>query len=114
MSYSPEMSSLSRRGGAFMIEQKDIDKALQRLILRQSGGQMMSHGGTNMPEAVRKASFEGWKKGQLEFARRVARITAMHAERGKAKLTWKHRSIGLLRRLALLTMVTSIFAAQYM
>ena len=109
MTYTPQMNSTSPRGGAYMIDQKDVEKILKSLMLRQSGGYSVS----TLPEACHKASFEGWKQSQLEFSRRLAQITAKQAARQKARFTWKHRSIGLLRRLALIVMVASILAAQY-
>lgn len=104
---------MSRQGGAYKVNQHDVEQVLSKLIARQSGGYSADGTQKTIPGAVRKSSFEGWKRGQLEFARRLAEITAKHAARTKQKFSWKHHSIGLLRRLALVVMVASILAAQY-
>ncbi|MGH1579261.1 hypothetical protein [Planktotalea sp.] len=113
MTYTPDMNSMSPRNSAYQIDQREIERVLKNLISRQSGGYNEDAATPSLPDACRKTSFEGWKRGQLEFARRVAEITAAHAERTKAKFCWKHHSIGLLRRLALVVMVASILAVQY-
>lgn len=113
MTYTPNMNALSHRKAAYKIEQRDIEQALRKLVAHQSGGYGADGVQTTPPDACRKTSFEGWRRGQIEFARRIARITAMHAARNRPKFTWKHRSVGLARRLALLVMVTTILMAQY-
>lgn len=118
MTYTPNMQSLSGANAAFKIEQRDVERVLRSLIAGQSG-----HSNTQitqdeifaaMPGACIKTSIDGWKRGQIEFAHRVARITAKHAALHKQKFCWKHRSVGLLRRLALLVMVATILSAQYL
>lgn len=113
MTYTPHMGSMSHQGAAFKVDQKEIEKVLNSLIARQSGGYSVDGTQPALPGAVRKSSFEGWKRGQLIFARRLAQIASKHAARHKHKFCWKHHSIGLLRRLALVVMVASILAAQY-
>lgn len=113
MTYTPDMSSMSPRGGASMIDQSDIERVLNNLINRQSGGYGADGTTPALPDVCRKASFEGWKRGQMEFARRVAEISVKHATPIRTKYCWKHHSVGLLRRLALVVMVASIMAAQY-
>jgi len=112
MTYAPNMNSISPRGGAYAVDQKEIERVLRNLMARQSGGIDEKSAG-RLPDAVQRTSFEGWQRGQLEFARRVAQISMKHAARTKAKFSWKHHSIGLLRRLALVVMVATILAAQY-
>lgn len=112
MTYTPDMNSMSPRGAAYKIDQQEIERVLRGLMTRQSGG-YDEKDARKLPDAVTRTSFEGWQRGQLEFARRIARIGIKHAARHKAKFCWKHHSIGLLRRLALVVMVASIMAAQY-
>lgn len=112
MTYSPNMNSMTARGAAFQIDQREIERVLRNLMARQSGGYGVL-AAKQLPEAAGKPTFTGWQRGQLEFARRVASIGIKHAERQKLKFCWKHHSIGLLRRLALVVMVASILAAQY-
>lgn len=113
MTYTPQMGSLSGRNAAYRIEQKDVQKVLNALVAKQSGGFSTDGTANALPGAVRKNSFEGWQRGQLDFARRLAKIALKHAARHKHKFCWKHHSISLLRRLALVVMVASILAAQY-
>ena len=112
MTYSPNMNSMSPRGAAYQIDQKEIERVLRGLMARQSGG-YSDKDARRLPDAVHRTSFEGWQRGQLEFARRVAQIGMKHAARHKTKFCWKHHSVGLLRRLALIVMVASILATQY-
>ncbi|MEP5153668.1 hypothetical protein [Planktotalea sp.] len=114
MTYSPNMNSLTRNNAAFMVDQSDIERTLQSLISKQSGGHSAEAGQMSLPKMFPISSLDEWKRGQLDFARRIAHITAKHAARHKAKYGWKHRSIGLLRRLALVVMVTTILSVQYL
>ncbi|MGB7319650.1 MAG: hypothetical protein WBC85_16950 [Planktotalea sp.] len=114
MSYTPNMNALSQSGGAYSVDQREIQRVLDTLIARQSGNTGAIGVKTSLPGAAQKASFEGWKRGQLEFARRLAQISARHAAKHKHKFCWKHHSIGLLRRLALVVMVATILSAQYL
>ncbi len=113
MTYTPNVNTMSRSGGAYMVDQDDISRVLNSLVAKQSGGYAAGSAKGALPGAVSKGSFEGWKSGQFEFARRIAQITKKHAARHKAKFCWKHHSIGLLRRLALVVMVASILSVQY-
>jgi hypothetical protein len=112
MTYTPDMNSMSPKGAAYPIDQREIERVLRNLMVRQSGG-IDQKAERALPDAVQRTSFEGWQRGQLEFARRIAQISLKHAARTKAKFCWKHHSIGLLRRLALVVMVASIMASQY-
>ena len=112
MTYTPKINSMSPNSAAYPIDQKEIERVLHGLMARQSGG-YSEKDARKLPSAVHRTSFEGWQRGQLEFARRVALIGLKHAARTKAKFCWKHHSIGLLRRLALVVMVATIMAVQY-
>jgi hypothetical protein len=114
MTYSPNMNYLSRNNAAFMVKQRDVEQTLKSLIAKQIGGHSAQSAEMSMPDLSAKSSFEEWRTGQLAFARRIAQITAKHAARHKQKFCWKHHSIGLLRRLALVVMVASILSAQYL
>lgn len=108
MSYSPQMRGRALFEHAMEVNPSEVRAALAQLIQRQNSDlpDLYRHGAS--PDALAAGSFEGWKSGQVEFARRLARIAANHAARQNEKLRWKHRSVGLLRRLALLVMVIAV------
>ncbi len=112
MTFTPDINSMSPKGASYKIEQREIERVLKALMARQSGGFGVA-AAKQLPDVSHKASFEGWQRGQLEFAHRIARIGLKHAARTKAKFCWKHHSIGLLRRLALVVMVATILSSQY-
>ena len=114
MTYTPNVNLMSRNGGTSLVDQDEITRVLNSLVASQSGGYLAGTRYAALPGAVRKSSLEGWKRGQFEFARRIAQITKKHAARHKAKFCWKHHSIGLLRRLALVVMVASVLSVQYL
>ena len=113
MTYSPNMNSMSSRGAAYQIDQREIERVLRNLMSRQSPG-FGTTAAKQYLASTHKTTFEGWQHGQLEFARRIAQISVKHAVRYKAKFCWKHHSIGLLRRLTLVVMVATALAVQYM
>ncbi|MDG1076514.1 MAG: hypothetical protein P8P65_07670 [Planktotalea sp.] len=104
---------MSLRGAAYQIDQREIERVLRNLMSRQSLGFGIT-AAKQFPTATHKTTFEGWQRGQLEFASRIAQISAKHAVRHKAKFCWKHHSIRLLRRLELVVMVATALAVQYM
>ena len=112
MTYSQNMNSMSSRGAAYQIDQREIERVLRNLMSRQSPG-FGTTAAKQYLTSTHKTTFEGWQHGQLEFARRIAQITVKHAVRYKAKFCWKHHSIGLLRRLTLVVMVATVLTVQY-
>lgn len=106
MTYTPNMNSMTPSASAYKIDQRDIERILNRLIASQSRGVS-----SNYTPLV--GSQDTTNNGQFAFAYRLAQITKKHAARHKAKFCWKHHSIGLLRRLALVVMVASILSVQY-
>ena len=112
MTYSPNMNSMSSRGAAYQIDQREIERVLRNLMSRQSPG-FGTTAAKQFPTSTHKTTFEGWKRGLLEFACRIAQISVKHAVRYKAKFCWKHHSISLLRRLTLVVMVATVLAVQY-
>ena len=113
MTYTPHMNSLTPQACAYKIDQREIERVLKRLLAGQSGG-VKSTQDTALPLNVTTTEPKAeLNRGQFEFAFRIARITQNHAARHKAKLCWKHRSVGLLRRLALVVMVATVLTVQY-
>jgi len=112
MTYSPNMNLMTSNRAAYAIDQREIERVLRNLMARQSGG-FGASATTALNDSQENRTYEGWQRGQLDFARRIAQISLKHAARQKEKFCWKHHSIGLLRRLALVVMVATILAAQY-
>lgn len=108
MSYTASFNNSNLYKGAVVVNQEDVRVALNRLVQLQGEGLGAKYRSTAMPEACMKTSYEGWKAGQIDFARRIAHITATHAARHNERLRWKHRSAGILRRLALVVMVLTV------
>lgn len=112
MTYSPNINSMNPNRAAYSIDQNEVERVLRNLMARQSSG-YGQEAEKQLRDGRKVSTFEGWQKGQLDFAHRIAQIGIKHAARHKEKFCWKHRSIGLLRRLALVVMVSTILAAQY-
>lgn len=104
---------MSPQGSAYKIDHIDIEKALRNLLAGQSDGLKNSTYASAFNFEQDFATPKTINRGQFEFAFRIARITQKNAARQKAKLCWKHRSIGVLRRLALVVMVASILSVHY-
>lgn len=102
MAYADSFDRPSRFGGGVQVDQAEIERILKSLITIQGGSATPA-----VQRLNRDMSFEGWRKGQVEFAKRLARISAEQARRAE-KLRIRHKRISLVRRLALLTMVIAI------
>jgi len=102
MAYADIFESKNRFGNGIQVDQAEIERILRRLVLTQGdpAARRAQSTGTEF-------SFEGWRQGQVDFARRLARISAEQARRAE-NLRIRHKRISLVRRLALLTMVLAI------
>lgn len=67
-----------------------------------------------MPNAQSKAAFEGWKQNQIDFAVRIAKISAAHAAKQAEAIARRNRRVSLARRVALLFMVIAINVPLYL
>lgn len=56
MTYAPNMNSISPRGGAYAVDQKEIERVLRNLMARQSGGIDEKSAG-RLLDAVQRTSF---------------------------------------------------------
>lgn len=102
MTYAESYDAPSRFGTGVQIDQAEIERILRRLISKQSADISASNARQLLGE-----SLEGLRTGQVEFAKRLARISAEQTRRAE-KLRIRHKRISRARRIALLTMVVAI------
>lgn len=102
MTYAESFDSPSGFGRGVQIDQAEIERILKRLITLQGGS-----GAALSARPGRDISLKDWRKGQVQFARRLARISAEQARRAE-KLRIRHKRVSLVRRTALMVMVIAI------
>ncbi|MEM9581225.1 MAG: hypothetical protein AAF891_11110 [Pseudomonadota bacterium] len=89
--------------GSGSVDTSEIERILKRLVSLQTDPNSAIHFNRKGIEI----NFDEWKTGQVEFAKRLARISAEHARRAE-KLRIRHRRVSMARRTALMIMVIAI------
>lgn len=114
MAFSQDYNAHSFHKGALEVDPKEVQAAFQTLLQRQAPDLIGRSRMQDTPVPQDTSIHESALRGQWAFAYRLAKIARLRAARSRMRLPWKHRSVGLLRRLALLVMVATINASIFL